>query len=288
MSKIIFYFHGLNTYGDDDIHLGPLKIGKMYQFLQKEIEGFGHTFIPISYNSSMDLEDCIAMAKKQTQSQLSQFPEEKVHFLGHSMGGLVARALLHSSEIKKQVSSLITFGTPHFGSQVAQVALEDKKTWTYLKPLIPPHKKKIFAQLAPDSISEFNQKYPEINDFSYSCALCSVPLAALSWPLYLLQKWLGCNFLSDGLVQEESQEYGNVLGRFKVDHLGQIGVFLQLTSTARKQARNEFLRLQLTFQALGESFSEAQQFFELAQLLLPKFSQFSFDRDSLDQLSDPV
>lgn len=47
-------------------------------------------------------------------------PEDRIHILAHSMGGLDARhALTNRDDVFKRVATLVTIGTPHLGSPVA-------------------------------------------------------------------------------------------------------------------------------------------------------------------------
>jgi triacylglycerol lipase len=50
------------------------------------------------------------------------FPDEPVHIIGHSMGGLDARQLLSEPAWRDRVLSLTTIGTPHLGSPLADAA----------------------------------------------------------------------------------------------------------------------------------------------------------------------
>ena len=53
---------------------------------------------------------------------LRAFPDEPVHVIGHSMGGLDARRLLADPSWQRRVLSLTTIGTPHLGTALADFA----------------------------------------------------------------------------------------------------------------------------------------------------------------------
>ena len=58
-------------------------------------------------------------------------PNEKVHIIAHSMGGLDARFLLspdNSNNLSERVTSLTTISTPHKGSPIADVLVEIKNS----------------------------------------------------------------------------------------------------------------------------------------------------------------
>src|SRR4029077_5920819 len=50
------------------------------------------------------------------------FPDEPIHLIGHSMGGLDARRMLANAEWQRRVLSLTTIGTPHLGTALADYA----------------------------------------------------------------------------------------------------------------------------------------------------------------------
>jgi len=52
-------------------------------------------------------------------------PDAKVHFFGHSAGGLVARLLLQQDGWRDdKVLSLMTVATPNRGSELAQICVD--------------------------------------------------------------------------------------------------------------------------------------------------------------------
>ena len=53
---------------------------------------------------------------------LKAFPDEPVHVIGHSMGGLDARRLLANPAWQRRILSLSTIGTPHLGTALADFA----------------------------------------------------------------------------------------------------------------------------------------------------------------------
>lgn len=54
---------------------------------------------------------------------------EKVHVVGHSMGGLLGRAYLESSGNQNRISKLLTVGTPHAGTPLAYPAWSGGEIW---------------------------------------------------------------------------------------------------------------------------------------------------------------
>ena len=62
---------------------------------------------------------------KQVDGVLLATGKEKIHIIGHSMGGLDARYMISSLGYAGSVASLTTVATPHRGSPVADWMLED-------------------------------------------------------------------------------------------------------------------------------------------------------------------
>lgn len=76
-----------------------------------------------TYHASVSwASDVSVRAKELAQNVrdiLSRGPYEKVHIIGHSMGGLDARYMLVNEGISDRVASLTTIGTPHLGTSYA-------------------------------------------------------------------------------------------------------------------------------------------------------------------------
>ena len=56
---------------------------------------------------------------------MHKFPQQKIHIIAHSAGGIVARyslVTLYQQNKVTNISQLITISTPHFGSVIAEVA----------------------------------------------------------------------------------------------------------------------------------------------------------------------
>ncbi|HLQ27281.1 MAG TPA: alpha/beta fold hydrolase [Acidiferrobacterales bacterium] len=65
------------------------------------------------------------------QQYLALLPAARIHFVGHSLGGLVIRALFHFYP-RQPPGRIVTLGTPHRGNQVA--AKLSRYAW--LRPII--------------------------------------------------------------------------------------------------------------------------------------------------------
>ncbi len=94
------------------------------------------------YTNAAALRDAIADIKRQTGA-------DKVHLVGHSMGGLVSRAYLESGLYQDDVASLTTLGSPHAGA--------DQWRDYLLREIGPGGSREPSArELLPESVAVFN------------------------------------------------------------------------------------------------------------------------------------
>lgn len=63
----------------------------------------------------------------------SGYANKKVTMIGHSMGGILTRLYMQSGEYNDDILKVITIDTPHYGSQLADFALEFKDSDSQLK-----------------------------------------------------------------------------------------------------------------------------------------------------------
>ena len=252
MATLVF-LHGLNTFGTDDLRIGPMNFGLMHSRLEEEFAKRDIDFIGVTGVGSGSPEEQAENASKfLARSGFLDAHDETGRpfvFLGHSAGGLTARALALRPEFKNRVKMVITMGTPHAGAKVAELGLElDKRHPVILRALAAAGydtKKKtaIFNHFTPDAVAAFNQRAPAIT--REVTLLCEATRNELSWPYYFSYKQIHPTpgVKSDGFIESDSQKRGEVIGPFAVDHYGEMGFFFQLSLSARKQAQSEFQRL---------------------------------------------
>jgi triacylglycerol esterase/lipase EstA (alpha/beta hydrolase family) len=92
----------------------------MRQHLQKQ--GFRRLY---SFNYGVltnRIEDIADKLAERVEEVLLLTRREKVHLVGHSLGGLVSRYYIQKMGGDMRVSKCVTMGTPHFGTQAAYLS----------------------------------------------------------------------------------------------------------------------------------------------------------------------
>ena len=83
-------------------------------------KGFGQTYsVTLDPPLFGNIERFTRRLAKRVDEICEQTGSEKVVIVAHSMGGLVARNYIHNMEGDKRIEKLITLGTPHHGTTIA-------------------------------------------------------------------------------------------------------------------------------------------------------------------------
>lgn len=241
----IFYIPGLNTYGDDRVHIGPLKFFRMHEVLAKHLAQHGIKVTPVYPDKEALKHKIENLAKKIVKQKKSN-----LIVLGHSTGGVIARSFLTNPEVQDKLSGIITFGCPHKGSHLADLAGKLTKYNSAVVGIL-----KLFGydvmkninyilDLSSENLTDYfsDESKPKVPAYSLVCTkrINKLPLA-----FKLLYSYSGekIDFATDGIVSEESQQWGRTVGPFDLDHLAQIGFFKHLVNpTLKKQTLEEFDR----------------------------------------------
>lgn len=254
---IVFFLRGLNTYGNDSLNFGPLPVGDMAKHWIKAMRPVSDMqFIVVRGLGVGTFNDYIARAKSFIESECFKHPEylkQQIHLLGHSLGGVIARALPHHLDKTISVRSVVSIASPHHGSLLAQSIIEKLETQTEhfrLLNLVGYNVKDRlhhFIHIRPEEMQIFNQRYSDIPSIRYACCLCRAKESDLSWPMKvsLLMSPPGIRAVeSDGMVELTAQKWGDVIGTFALDHLSELGFNFYLRQTARNHAKREFQKIQ--------------------------------------------
>ncbi len=253
----VIFIHGLNTYGDDDLHLGPVRLGKMSAPWEHELRARGCDVLALHGFGTGPIWDVAEQARHIITQHAWIKNKTNIHLIGHSTGGLLARALAAHPKLTNKTRSIITIGTPHHGTDIATQGLYFVKEHPRLQQLLgilgydTKTKKSAFAQFTPEALREFNQKCQIPPRVKSAYALCEISVPEMSWPLRFLhslvlqanESMISRPASSDGFILSTSQAWGEKLGTFQLDHFGNLGFFYQMRPSARQHHRAEFQRL---------------------------------------------
>lgn len=163
------------------------------------------------------------MALKQTI--LKQFGGRQVHLVAHSMGGLDARYMITHLEMDEQVLSLTTIGTPHRGTEVADLLVNKGERFGFLKLIqFLPIPIEAFYDLRSSASKTFNAQTPDSPKVRYFSVIGVKKRDEMFFPLRMTSDVLtpieGPN---DGLVSSYSARWGEFETIWDCDHANQIG-----------------------------------------------------------------
>ncbi len=170
-----------------------------------------------------------ASLRRTVEKVLYTTGAERVHIIGHSMGGLDARRMLfnhRNDEIAKKVASVTTIGTPHHGSPVADFCVQHCPA-LFTRPRLGLDG---VYDLQTTACAAFNAL---AGDWERSCGVrFQTHAGAKSWPSVftpLLPSWKLVNAVegaNDGLVSVASAKWRDecfVEPVLEMDHLNQVG-----------------------------------------------------------------
>jgi triacylglycerol lipase len=163
----------------------------------------------------------IAARAAQLKQQIDrESPDEPVHVIGHSMGGLDARYMISRLGMSKRVLSLTTLGTPHRGSSFADWGV--KRFRSLACPLFNfvGLSYQAFLDLTVASCRRFNAEVPDAPGVRYFSVASKLRPERSSWhwqlPARFINRLEGDN---DGIVSVSSARWGEDYEIWDGDHM---------------------------------------------------------------------
>jgi triacylglycerol lipase len=210
--------HGL--FGFERIGLGPLTVATYFRGIPELLRSMGNRVLVTRVHPTAGIQ---RRARRLGERIHAAFPDEMVHIIGHSMGGLDARQLLADPAWSKRVLSLTTIATPHLGSTLADAARRQfGPIYRLLKAVGWDHEG--FYDLVPARARRWHESTPEPEGVPCFSVAGDPPEECVCWLLKRLHasmnRWEGNN---DGMVSVASAEaFGQPLPAWPADHLQQM------------------------------------------------------------------
>ena len=211
--------HGL--FGFDEVVVGKVRHA-YYRGIREELERDGHAV----QVARLPATGAIALRAERLAALVAATEGKRVNVIAHSMGGLDARYAISKLGLGKRVGALVTVGTPHRGSPVADLSggLVEK---------IGLARALAFAGVSLDALRDlgsanlarFNEEVPDDRGVAYASVVGVVRRPWRASPL-LVPACLWMNGMvgeNDGVVPAASARWGHVLAEIDADHWAQIG-----------------------------------------------------------------
>ncbi|HEY4178338.1 MAG TPA: alpha/beta fold hydrolase [Kofleriaceae bacterium] len=162
---------------------------------------------------------------KQLVAAIDALPHERMDIIAHSLGGLDARFALAQLGLADRVRSLVTIGTPHRGSPIADLFHEGSLDWARRLVTALGISIEAVEWLSSAGLAKFNADVTDVPGVRYGSVVGGIKdesrVPVLLAPGHAwLTKVAGPN---DGVVPVASQSWGEVLAEIDADHFAQIG-----------------------------------------------------------------
>jgi triacylglycerol lipase len=212
----VVFAHGV--FGFDEISVA----GRKHRYFRNIASGLGelgnefhHARVPATAS--------IAVRADRLRELMRSLPCERVNVIAHSMGGLDARYAISRLGLGDRVASLVTIGTPHLGTPLADLGAGVVPA-AVSKALSPVFDVRALQDLTVSGLEQFNRDTPDAPGVAYRSVVARSSLGRtnpLLWPSHaFLSARCGPN---DGLVPLSSQKWGTVLREIEADHWAQVG-----------------------------------------------------------------
>lgn len=150
---------------------------------------------------------------------------EKVHVIAHSMGGLDSRHMITHLGMDAQVLSLVTIGTPHRGSPVADRVFGIAQRLRVLDALVRSGvEHDALHDLRTETCARWSERTPDAPGVRYFSIAGVKPREEMIYGLRFTHDVIApLEGANDGLVSARSAVWGEVLPRWDCDHVNLVG-----------------------------------------------------------------
>lgn len=171
---------------------------------------------------------------RELVAAIDALPHPRIDLIAHSLGGLDARYALTHLGLARRVRSLVTVGTPHHGTPLADLALRGPLDWARRIVGALGMPLEALEWLGTDALARFNAQVLDVPGVRYACVVGGMHRADSVVPLGLIPAHAYLRRVagpSDGLVPIASQYWGETLAEIEADHFAQIGWRVDVRTT---------------------------------------------------------
>lgn len=185
--------------------------------LRRELAARGYAVVP----SCQPRTGAVAVRAQHLARFLDSLPYRRLILLGHSMGGLDARYVASRLDPRRRISQVVTLGTPHRGTVLADWALRDPAWFTRMVRTID---RGALHDLSQEGAERLDAEMPDRDDVAYAALAGACP------PERLIGLWrrFGERLAldegdNDGMVSLRSALRGGTSMTVPANHLELIG-----------------------------------------------------------------
>ena len=217
----IVLVHGL--FGFDRLHIAGTTLANYFPGIRELLQAPGNQVLTPFLTPTGGVAE---RAQQLKDFLLKNAPNETVHLMAHSMGGLDSRYMISCLGMADHVLTLTTIGTPHQGSSFADWGVS--RLARIVRPALEmiglPHE--AFYDLTRERCKAFNEKVIDVPGVRYFSVAGRHDGHFLhpEWllPYGIVKKAEGDN---DGIVSVESAKYGEQFDLWEGDHLSLVNWF---------------------------------------------------------------
>ena len=216
LSAPIVLVHGL--LGFDRVTAEPLTLARYFPGIEEALQAAGNRVCVPSLSKTRG----VAQRARELRDYLREnFPNEPVHLIGHSMGGLDARYMVSRLDMHEKVLSITSVGTPHLGStladwgvrRLARIAGPMFRFWGISTDA--------FCDLTTDRCARFNEIVRDVTGVRYFSVAGRCDPRQLSPLLRPASEFVSrAEGENDGVVSVRSATHGESIDVWEADHMG--------------------------------------------------------------------
>ncbi|MGZ3722120.1 MAG: esterase/lipase family protein [Bdellovibrionales bacterium] len=233
----VFFIRGLSTNGSDDAYFSIFNFGPMSKQLARAFHKRNIQFHPVNGTGAGTMRELAARARDYLENHpVWRDPNIPVHIFGHSAGGLVARLLAAQPGIPPgKILSVITVAAPNQGSAFAEHCKSIPEKYPRSAKFLRScgydigNKTGFFDDLLPVHVRKYMAEHAQLpREIRTASVICHAPRAEWCWPLrlfYVVKAFKDFTQPSDGIVERDTQAFGEVIAELNIDHFRQIGIF---------------------------------------------------------------